>query len=388
LTSFLFLFGAPPAAGIGVFENHSDVGTVLHPGSVQYDPATRTYTIAGSGENMWASTDAFQFVWNKVSGDFTLTADVTFLGSGGEAHRKGVLIMRQSLDADSPYVDAALHGNGLTSIQARDVKGAITHEVQSNVSAPRRARLEKRGKFVYVFVAGEGEELHPSGGSMQIAFDGPFYVGIGVCAHNKDAVAKVAFSNVELTSGSSESSKPALYSTLEVVRLAALTDHRAVVVAPGRIESPRWNADGSALIYKYEGGMQRVPADGGKPEAATAETASPAKSDDYFSSDRSGTAQIWHKKSDGSEERVTSDEYNDFFPHISPDGQHLIFLSYDKEVEGHPEEHEVTMRMLTFSNSKVDVIGKMVGGEGTVDASMWSPDSHRFAFVSYQLIPK
>ena len=40
---------------IGIFDDHADVGTVLHAGSVDYDPAQKTYTIAGSGENMWLS---------------------------------------------------------------------------------------------------------------------------------------------------------------------------------------------------------------------------------------------------------------------------------------------------------------------------------------------
>src|SRR5262245_55570481 len=96
------------AAATGVFESHGDVGKVLHPGLLEYDPAMRSYTIAGSGENMWFGADAFHFVWKKVSGDTTLTADISFLGTGGNAHRKAVLMIRQSLDADSTYADIAL----------------------------------------------------------------------------------------------------------------------------------------------------------------------------------------------------------------------------------------------------------------------------------------
>ncbi len=82
----------------GSFENHIDIGTVLHPGSVAYDAANQSYTIAGSGENMWFRADAFQFVWKKVSGDVTLTADISFVGAGVNPHRKAVLMVRQSLD--------------------------------------------------------------------------------------------------------------------------------------------------------------------------------------------------------------------------------------------------------------------------------------------------
>jgi TolB protein len=110
----------------GIFESHGDVGTVLHAGSVDYDATKRTYTITGSGENMWLGADAFQFVWKKISGDVTLTADISFLTTTGNEHKKAVLILRQTLDGDSVYADVALHASGLTSLQFRDEKGAHT----------------------------------------------------------------------------------------------------------------------------------------------------------------------------------------------------------------------------------------------------------------------
>src|ERR1700724_2417204 len=131
-------------APFGIFEGHNDVGTVLHAGSVDYDTSTRTYTISGSGENMWLAADAFQFVWKKISGDVTLTADISFLTKTGNEHKKAALMLRQSLDADSVYADVALHASGLTSLQFRDEKGAITREVQGNISAPKRLRSAKR----------------------------------------------------------------------------------------------------------------------------------------------------------------------------------------------------------------------------------------------------
>ena len=138
----------PGAVGaLGIFENHGDVGTVLHAGSAAYDMSSQSYTVAGSGQNMWFAEDDFQFVWKKAAGDLTLTADIAFIGAGKEAHRKACLMIRQSLEPDSAYVDAALHGDGLTSLQFREAKGAATHEVQANVSAPKRLRIEKRGNM-------------------------------------------------------------------------------------------------------------------------------------------------------------------------------------------------------------------------------------------------
>src|ERR1700676_2134624 len=186
------------AEKVGIFDNHSDVGMVLHAGTFDYDASKQTYTISGSGENMWFASDAFQFAWKKVSGDVTLTADISFLGRGVNEHRKAVLMIRQNLDADSPYADVALHGSGLTSLQYREEKGAATHEIQANISAPARLRIEKRGAYFSMWLADASGEFRPAGGSTRIALKEPFYVGIGVCSHDKNVVEKAVFSNVDL----------------------------------------------------------------------------------------------------------------------------------------------------------------------------------------------
>src|SRR5262245_44106955 len=95
----------PAQSTVRIFENHTDVGEVLHAGSAAFDPANKTYTLKGGGENMWSTSDAFQFAWKKVSGDIQLSAGITFSNAAGNPHKKAVLIFRQSLDADSVYVD-------------------------------------------------------------------------------------------------------------------------------------------------------------------------------------------------------------------------------------------------------------------------------------------
>jgi TolB protein len=228
---------------VGIFESHSDVGAVLHPGSVDYDSAKHTYTISGSGDNMWLAADAFQFAWKKVSGDMTLTADISFLTTTGNEHKKAVLMLRQSLDADSVYADVALHASGLTSLQFRDEKGAVTHEVQSKISAPKRLRIAKRGDYVYMSLAADGGEPDLAGGGVRIPLQGTFYVGLGVCSHDKDVVEKAVFSNVVLTEvapGSVASvGKLNLYSTLETVEIES-TGRRVAYPSQGRFEAPNW----------------------------------------------------------------------------------------------------------------------------------------------------
>jgi TolB protein len=477
----------PTAAPVGLFESRGDIGTVLHAGSVEYDAAKGSYTVAGSGENMWLGSDAFQFAWKKMSGDVTLTADISFLGKGVNEHRKAVLMIRQSLNTDSPYADVALHGNGLTSLQYREEKGAATHEIQANVSAPPRARIEKRGAYFSMSLADASGEFRPAGGSTRIALKEPFYVGIGVCSHDKDVVEKAVFSNVDLKAAEpAAAAATTLYSTLEIIAVAS-TDRRAIYVAPERFEAPNWMPDGKHLLFNRNGRIEKIPAAGGTPQvldtgfatrcnndhgispdgtqlaisdnsqeehqslvyivpigggaprritqkspsywhgwspdgktlafvgerkgefdiyaipaAGGEETRlttakglddgpeyTPDGKDIYFNSERTGHMQIWRMRVDGSEqEQVTFGEENDWFPHFSPDGQQMVFLTYDASVKGHPENKDVILRMMTLKDKKITVLAKLFGGQGTMNVPSWSPDGKRFAFVSYQLVPK
>ncbi len=130
------IFVLAQSTPIGIFDGHGDVGENPKAGSATYDAATGEYRVTGGGANIWAAVDAFHFLYKKMTGDVTLTADVKFEGAGVNPHRKAVLMVRQSLDANSAYADVARHGSGLTSLQYRPTAEAQTMEVQSKDDAP------------------------------------------------------------------------------------------------------------------------------------------------------------------------------------------------------------------------------------------------------------
>jgi Tol biopolymer transport system component len=118
----------------------------------------------------------------------------------------------------------------------------------------------------------------------------------------------------------------------------------------------------------------------------------------YFNSERTGHMQIWRMRADGSEqEQVTIDDWNNWFPHISPDGAWMVFLSYEPDVKGHPENKDVMLRIMSLSDGKmndekmnekkISVLAKLFGGQGTINVPSWSPDSREVAFMSYALVP-
>ena len=130
---------------LGDFTDQGDVGRVSHPGTVSYDKATGTYSITGSGANIWARRDAFHYVWRKMKGDFILTARGELEGKGVEAHRKFGWMIRSGLDSNATHVSAVVHGDGLTSLQFRRATGDTTGQVQSPIKGADVIQLERRG---------------------------------------------------------------------------------------------------------------------------------------------------------------------------------------------------------------------------------------------------
>lgn len=105
----------------------------------------------------------------------------------------------------------------------------------------------------------------------------------------------------------------------------------------------------------------------------------------YFNSSRTGTMQIWRMKPDGSEqEQLIFDEFNDWFPHVSPDGEKLVFISYSNEIdaEDHPFYKRVYIRTMPADGGKAQICAYVYGGQGSMNVFNWSPDSKKIAFVS------
>ena len=193
---------------IGTFEGQSDVGAAVVPGSSTYDPATKQYTITSAGYNIWYSRDEFRFLWKKMSGDVSLAADVTFTDPHGYGDRKAVLVIRQNLEDDAKEAVVGEHGVGMIHLAQRPDKGAQMKDAQFRFGGTlggvmaKRIGIEKHGDEIAIFISLEGEPMHQFGPPIRLAFDGPFYVGIGFCSHLPDKVSTAVLSNVVLDNSS------------------------------------------------------------------------------------------------------------------------------------------------------------------------------------------
>ncbi len=159
-----------------------------------------------------------------------------------------------------------------------------------------------------------------------------------------------------------------------------------------------WSPDGKTLAFcgerNTEFDIYTISVDGGTEHRLTTSPGlddGPEYSPDgkfiYFNSERSGRMQIWRMKPDGADqEQITTDEYNNWFPHPSPDGKWIAFLSFPKEVKGHPENKDVILRMMPAGGGPIQTLAKLFGGQGTINVPSWAPDSKKLAFVSYQYL--
>ena len=188
------------------------------------------------------------------------------------------------------------------------------------------------------------------------------------------------------------------------------SDHRLVVAAaPSFFHG--WSPDGGYLSFvaNHDGqqyDLYRIRTAGGEEQRLTSDPAHDDGSDYspdgrwiYFNSDRAGGGNIWRIPADGGgsndekAERITNDALEDWFPHPSPDGRKLVFLSFPAGTKGHSDRAlKVQLRMIdlpgeTLRDVAPRVVAELVGGQGTINVNSWSPDSTKFGDVTFEAVP-
>jgi Tol biopolymer transport system component len=156
-----------------------------------------------------------------------------------------------------------------------------------------------------------------------------------------------------------------------------------------------WSPDGTTLAFcgqrtgKFD--IYTIPVNGGAETRLTngeGHNDGPDYSADgtwiYFNSSRSGRNQIWRLHPDGAGvEQITNDGHADWFPHPSPDGKNVLLLSYDGDVDGHPRDKHVKLRLMNPDGTGIHTLFALFGGQGSINVPNWSPDGTEFAFVRY-----
>jgi TolB protein len=326
---------------VGIFDARTDVGRVRPAGSASYDSKLQTYLVAGSGQNMWNDRDDFHFVWKRMTGNFILSTRARFISAGVDAHRKIGWTIRPSLETNSAHVTAALHGDGLMSLQFRRTTGATTEEAKSRDSLPNAdavIQLERRDGVYVMSVARFGDTLVTQE-LAGVSLPDTVYVGLFVCAHNDTVVERGEFSNVRITTPAKRDLVPYrdyLGSNLEILDLA--TGNATIVHEyRGSFQAPNWTHDGKALIYAQEGLLYRFDLSSRSPTAINTGFATRNNNDHVLSFDGRMMAISHHAVEDsgasiiytvpasgGTPKRVTA-QGPSYFHGWSPDGRWLVY---------------------------------------------------------------
>lgn len=104
----------------------------------------------------------------------------------------------------------------------------------------------------------------------------------------------------------------------------------------------------------------------------------------WFNADATGHTQIWRMRVDGTEAApVFRDERVNWFPHPSPCGAHVLYLSYPPGTEGHPRDLDVQLCLMTPEGGDRRVAVDLFGGQGSINVPCWAPDGRAFAFMRY-----
>jgi TolB protein len=369
---------------LGPFEAATDIGAVKHAGTCSYEPASGKYEVAGSGTNMWLGQDEFHFVYKRLKGDFILSARGQFLGEGADPHRKLGWIIRKGLEPDAPYVDVAVHGDGLTSMQFRRAAGVNTEEKKASLRGADVLQLERRGGKFVMSVARHGQPC-VSESLEGVDLGDEVYVGLFVCAHNAEAIEHAEFDNVRITIPAKTDFVPYrdyIGSNLEVLDIA--TGRREIIYhQDDSIQAPNWTPDCKSLIYNGSGRLFRFDLETRRPTAIDTGSANANNNDHVLSFDgrqigisnhsreHDGKSIVYTLPIEGGTPRQITSRGPSYLHGWSPDGKWLLFTG---DRDGNLDIYKIS--------AEGGEETRLTDSDGVDDGSEFTPDGKWIYFNS------
>src|SRR5205085_6549950 len=175
----------------------ADIGSPALAGSQAL--SNGTWTVRGAGGDIWGTTDQFDYVWQALSGDGSISARVISQTNTDPWAKAGVML-RQGTNAGDPFYDAMVTpGNGLT-VQYRATAGASAVEAARLTGAvPVYLQVTRAGSTFTASTSSNGSTWTAvAGSSMTISMSSTVLRGMAVTSHNSGALSTVTFDTVSI----------------------------------------------------------------------------------------------------------------------------------------------------------------------------------------------
>ncbi len=271
---------------------NSDIGNPKKAGSSVYNKADQSYALKGAGYNIWFERDEFHYLFNKIKGDFILTANFEFIGKGNNPHRKTGWMVRETTDAKSSHISATLHGSGLTVLQWRVSQGAAMRDPQDEIFAKDSSfnviQIERAGKKIIMRAAHTGKPFETIGSHEMENMPDEVLVGPFICSHDADLEEEVKIWNVRIDQPVADNYDPGKSGYLGCrMETMNVSDGKRKVIfeKAGRFEAPNWMPDGKKLLFNMDGSLYKIPVDGGEIEKLNTDFANNINNDHGISFD-------------------------------------------------------------------------------------------------------
>lgn len=371
-----------------MFKNYSgqDIGNPKLEGNFQFDKGKQQFTLSGAGYNMWFERDEFYMVSQEVEGDFILSANIKFIGEGVDPHRKIGLIIRNSNKEGAVYMDGAVHGDGLTSLQYREEKGGETLEKPlDKKEIPSFVQVERKGNEFFFRISKNGQPLSEVG-KVTLKMGASVLTGMFISSHNEEVVEKGLFWNVRLEKPAAEGVSG--YQTPSPSRLEILdveTGEREVIYeTETHIEAPNWSRNGKFLIYNSNGKLYKFNLKNSKISEINTDFAISNNNDHGISFDGKMLAISHHLEENGSRKSIVytvplkggkptkiTEKGPSYWHGWSPDGK---WLAYCAERDGDYNVYKIP--------SKGGEEIQLTTAKGLDDGPEFSPDGKYVYFNS------
>ncbi|WP_169513390.1 Ig-like domain-containing protein [Flexithrix dorotheae] len=179
---------------------NADIGNVAATGSATY--ANSTFTLEGSGKDIWGNTDEFQFVYQPLNGDGEIVAQVNSLTNTNAWAKAGVMI-RESLDGNSKHAMSVITWSNGVSFQRRTSTGSSSSSTKiAGITAPIWVKMNRTGNVFTSSYSADGTNWTEVG-NVNISMDTDVFVGLCLTSHNDGTICTAEYANVNLTTGGS-----------------------------------------------------------------------------------------------------------------------------------------------------------------------------------------